>query len=134
VQNAVVDGEIVCLDEYGRSLFNDLLFRRGTPFFYAFDLLWLNGEDMRRSPLVERKARLKSLLPKGPSRLLFVDHFENEGVRLFESACALDLEGIVAKRKASHYHAASKASRDWIKIKNSRYNQAVGRDELFERR
>src|SRR5438105_4250821 len=45
VENAVIDGEIVCLDNQGRSVFDDLLFRRAEPFFYAFDLLWLNGED-----------------------------------------------------------------------------------------
>jgi ATP-dependent DNA ligase len=48
VENALIDGEIVCLDQYGRSQFKELMFRRGQPFFYAFDLLWLNGEDLKR--------------------------------------------------------------------------------------
>ena len=47
VQNAIIDGEIVCLDHQDRSVFDDLFSRPGEPFFYAFDLLWLNGQDMR---------------------------------------------------------------------------------------
>src|SRR5262245_43915321 len=68
--DAVLDGEIVVLDEYGRSQFNDLLFRRGVVQFYAFDLLSLNGEDLRTLPLIERKARLRKLIRRGRSHLL----------------------------------------------------------------
>jgi bifunctional non-homologous end joining protein LigD len=57
--DAILDGEVVCLDESGRSVFKDVLFRRGECRFFAFDVLWLNGEDLRGLPLVERKARLK---------------------------------------------------------------------------
>ena len=56
VKNAVIDGEIVCLDKEGRVIFNELLFRRGHPTFYAFDLLYLNG---RQLPLIERKEKLR---------------------------------------------------------------------------
>jgi len=62
VENAVIDGEIACVDELGRSVFNDLLFRRRECVFFAFDLLFLNGEDLRALPLIERKAMLKRLL------------------------------------------------------------------------
>jgi bifunctional non-homologous end joining protein LigD len=62
LRDAVLDGEIVCLDDEGRSQFNQLLRRRGTPVFYAFDLLWLNGEDLRQLPLVRRKERLRRLI------------------------------------------------------------------------
>ena len=62
VENAVLDGEIACVDDSGRSVFNDLLFRRRECVFFAFDLLFLNGEDLRGLPLIERKARLKKLL------------------------------------------------------------------------
>src|SRR5262245_28003459 len=55
---AVLDGEIVCLDQYGRSQFKALMFHRAQQFFYAFDLLWLNGRDLRSLPLLRRKARL----------------------------------------------------------------------------
>src|SRR5437867_2093123 len=54
VQDAVLNGEIVCLDSLGRSQFHELMSRRGAPFFYAFDLLWLNGKDVRQLPLVDR--------------------------------------------------------------------------------
>jgi len=52
VKNAVIDDEIVCLDSEGRSIFNELLSRRGYPIFYAFDLLYLNGRDLRQLPLM----------------------------------------------------------------------------------
>ena len=61
VSDAILDGEVICVDETGRPIFIDLL-RRKEPCFVAFDLLWLNGEDLRPLPLVERKARLKRLL------------------------------------------------------------------------
>lgn len=62
VKNAVIDGELVCLDAEGRSIFNDLLHRKGRPVFYAFDLLYLNGRDLRQLPLIERKDKLRNLI------------------------------------------------------------------------
>ena len=62
--DAILDGEIVCLDEHGASRFNDLLNKKTQPVFYAFDLLWLNGEDLRQQPLIERKQRLSVLVRK----------------------------------------------------------------------
>ena len=62
-KDAILDGEIVWLDENGRSMFNELFYRQGDAYFYAFDLLWLNGKDLREWPLRKRKARLKKLLP-----------------------------------------------------------------------
>jgi bifunctional non-homologous end joining protein LigD len=64
VRDAVLDGEIVCLDDEGRSQFNELLHRRGQPAFYAFDLVWLNGRNLRQLPLVQRKERLPKLIEK----------------------------------------------------------------------
>jgi bifunctional non-homologous end joining protein LigD len=81
VQNAILDGEIVCLDETGRSIFKNVLFRRGACRFFAFDILWLNGEDLRTLPLVTRKARLKKLIGRRRSALLYVDHIEQSGTR-----------------------------------------------------
>lgn len=127
---AVLDGEIVCLDGEGRSKFNELMARRASPFFYAFDLLWLNGQDLRELPLFERKAELRKLVPEQGSRLLFVDHVDQRGVALFEEVCRLDLEGIVAKRRRGLYRDGTR----WLKIKNSDYSQAEGRGELFDRR
>jgi ATP-dependent DNA ligase len=66
------------------------------------------------------------------SHLLYLDHIQAEGVALFEHACSLDLEGIIAKRKDSRYGVTDKPSGDWVKIKNASYSQAQGRAELFE--
>ena len=67
--SAVLDGEIACIDESGRPIFQDLLFRRRQCLYFAFDLLFLNGDDLRELPLVERKARLKTLIQKRRSRM-----------------------------------------------------------------
>jgi ATP-dependent DNA ligase len=132
VDNAVIAGEIACVDDAGRSVFNDLLFRRRECLLFPFDLLHLNGEDLRSLPLIERKARLKRLLGRKRSRVFYVDHIERRGQRLFEKVCDIDLEGIVAKRKDSLYRVTEKPSPDWVKIKNPRYSQAEGREELFD--
>jgi ATP-dependent DNA ligase len=120
-------------DEFGRSVFKDLFTRRGDCYYFAFDLLSLNGDDLRGLPLVERKARLKRLLRTKTSRILYVGHIDTQGRALFEKACKLDLEGIVAKRKHSTYRATEKPSTHWIKVKNPQYSQVQGREELFER-
>ena len=70
-QSAVLDGEIVALDRHGKTQFRHLLFRRGEPRLYAFDLLWCEGEDLRYLPLIERKLRLRSVAPQRGERLLF---------------------------------------------------------------
>src|SRR5207245_2859693 len=78
----VLDGEIVCLDPKGHPQFNDLLFRRGKPCFFAFDLLYAENEDWRRDSLVERKAALRAIVQRLPSdsRLRYADHVEGSGV------------------------------------------------------
>jgi bifunctional non-homologous end joining protein LigD len=83
--------------------------------------------------LLERKLRLRKLIRRGPSRLLYVDHIDGFGSDLFAKACELDLEGIVAKRKASIHRPSEKPSPHWQKIKNPTYSQAEGRQEFFER-
>jgi bifunctional non-homologous end joining protein LigD len=133
VDSAVIDGEIACIDDQGRPVFRDLLFRRAQCVFIAFDLLYLNGEDLRTLPLIDRKAALKKLLRRKRSRILYLDHVEGDGRLLFEQIGAMDLEGIVCKRKDSPYKVTEKPSRYWIKVKNSRYSQLEGREELFER-
>src|SRR6516162_5310056 len=85
VKNAIIDGEIVCLDEKGVSQFNALLTTKGrdAAAFYAFDLIWLNGADLRRKPLVERKARLCELVRRSRCpRLLYAQHVEGAGKRV----------------------------------------------------
>src|SRR5436190_2974097 len=72
---AVLDGEIVCLDTCGKSRFNELLFKRGEPRFYAFDVLWCEGKDLRFDGLHERKRQLRALITNR-EWLLYCDHIE----------------------------------------------------------
>jgi bifunctional non-homologous end joining protein LigD len=132
-KEAVLDGEIVCLDKKGRPRFNDLLFRRSAPCFFAFDLLH-DGKDRRNDALVDRKSALRRLIGRSSpeSGLQYVDHVEESGTELFHLVCELDLEGIVAKPKHSPYEG-QKTRTSWYKIKNRRYSQMVGRHELFDR-
>jgi bifunctional non-homologous end joining protein LigD len=131
--HAVLDGEIVCLKRDGTSDFHSLLFRRDWPYFFAFDLLTVDGEDLRPRPLVERKRALRRLLPRHDSRLRYVDHVRERGRDLYELACTHDTEGIVGKWAAGPYKVDGTTT-SWLKIKNPAYTQAIGRHELFEGR
>lgn len=133
-KRAVLDGEIVCLDENGYPQFNDLLFHRGEPCFFAFDVLSIEGHDWRLNALIERKAELRRLLSGVPvsSRMRYVDHVEKNGSGLFDLICQRDLEGIVAKLRHGPY-VSDRDSSTWWKIKNRSYSQSEGRAELFER-
>src|SRR4051795_6961519 len=95
--SAVLDGELCCVDPDGRTNFYRLMFRRERPFFYAFDVLAIDGEDLTRLRLVERKVRLHAIMPRVSSRLLFVDAIAGHGSELYRLACDRDLEGVVAK-------------------------------------
>ncbi len=89
---------------------------------YAFDVLHLDGEALRPLPLVERKARLLSLLPDGPAALRYSDHLEGpDGPSLFRHACRMGLEGIVSKRADRAYKAGRCAH--WLKLKNPAYRR-----------
>jgi bifunctional non-homologous end joining protein LigD len=127
--SAVLEGEIVCVNQEGHSVFADLMQARSAPSFYAYDLLRLDAEDLRILPLIERKKRLKQLLPKGASGLRYVDHVHGQGTTLFELACQHDLEGIVCKLATAPYDPAVAS---WIKVKNPTYSQLQGRGELFD--
>jgi ATP-dependent DNA ligase len=93
----------------------------------------VDGEDLREWPLIERKRRLRRLIPSVPTRLLYVDHVEERGEDFFAVACAHDLEGVVAKLAHGRYHADGRST-SWLKIKNPGYTQATGRHDLFESR
>jgi len=128
---AVLDGEIVALDEQGRPSFSQMQQRTGftSPkkraarkpeipiLYYAFDLLYLDGQDLRKLPLEERKNKLAALIPSSASagNLRYSDHVETQGLDLFEVAKQKGLEGIVAKRKSSVYE--ERRSQNWLKIK-----------------
>ena len=133
-ENAIFDGEIVCLDGDGKADFNTLLFRRAEPVFYAFDLLWHHGHDLRLHTLVERKDVLRRLLKGGPERLRYVEHFDGlDGTAFFDVCCAHDLEGVVAKRRDSTYLDRDDETA-WLKVKNPNYTGAENRRDLFEKR
>jgi bifunctional non-homologous end joining protein LigD len=125
---AVRDGKIVRMDENGRPQFYNLLRRCGAPVFYAFDVLWLDGEDLRSRPLIERRRLLREIVPEQPSVMLYAEHVERYGVEFFRLACEQDLEGIVAKAKHEAY------GEKWFKIRNPRYSQYDGRREFLEKK
>ncbi len=129
---AVLDGEIVCLDEAGRPAFTSLLHRRDVASFYAFDVLWLDGKDLRDRPLTARKRVLRYLLRRPSPRVRYVDHIAGCGAGLFDLVRTHDLEGIVAKWKDGPYRGGTPSS--WLKIRNRDYTQARGRHELFAAR
>jgi bifunctional non-homologous end joining protein LigD len=119
-----VDGEVVAFSG-GRTSFETLAQRgeRGVKvFFYVFDLLWLDGYDVRRLPLRSRKRLLRDTLEfHGPLRL--TPHRNRDGERLFEEACRKGWEGLIAKRADSPY--TSSRSRDWLKFKCDRSQEMV---------
>jgi len=129
VSDAILDGEVICADETGRPIFLEMLRGRHPVCFVAFDLLWLNGEDLRPLPLVERKARLRRLLRRRSNHLIAeAMSIEGRGKALMAAVEEHDLEGIVAKRKADPYRQGVR----WWKIKNRAYSQADdGRGELL---
>jgi len=128
--SAVLDGAVCCLEPDGCTHFNKLLFRREWPFFYACDLLMLNGRDLRDLPLIERKRRLAAIMPKVECRVRFLDSIAERGRDLFREARERDLEGIVGKWVRGMYQADSTRT-SWLKIKNPEYSQMVDRHELF---
>ena len=114
---AILDGELAVPDEHGRSVFASIMKRRNAVRYYAIDLLWLNGKDLRGLPLLARKQMLKDLLPKGSAQVLYVDHIMGSGVLLYRVSCALDREAIVAKKADSPYEH-NWSDPYWLKIKN----------------
>lgn len=117
VKSAIIDGEVVVQGTDGLSDFAVLQkeLRRKTPsdrlVMYAFDLLYYNGHDLRREPLVERKIVLQRLLANSP--IFFSEHFEVDGAEMLRRACAFGLEGIVSKRRDARY--VSDRSDTWRK-------------------
>jgi bifunctional non-homologous end joining protein LigD len=117
-RSCIIDGEAVSCDDNGLAVFDRIRYRRhdGKVFLYAFDLIQLNGDDLRREPLDVRKATLRSLLVKTGPGLRRNEHIEGDGETIFRHACKLGLEGIVSKRKDSPYRSGR--SPDWLKMKN----------------
>jgi bifunctional non-homologous end joining protein LigD len=118
-RSCIIDGEAVACGEDSIASFDRIRYRRHDAgvFLYAFDLIELDGQDLRREPLGVRKARLASVLARAAAGLRFNEHLEGQdGPLVFQHACKLGLEGIVSKRKDSRYRSGR--SPDWIKSKN----------------
>ena len=136
-KTAILDGEIVALDEHGRSSFSLMQQRTGfrergrrvaakpdiTVLYYAFDLLYLDGYDLRRVPLEQRKTALASVVTTPNDTLRLSDHFVANGKALFDAARQQGLEGILAKKRASLYE--QRRSSEWLKIKIKHRLEAV---------
>jgi ATP-dependent DNA ligase len=118
-RTCILDGEAVACGQDGIALF-DLVrnWRNGeTAFLFAFDLIELNGDDLRPQPLKRRKAILVRLLSPPTSGIQLNEHMaHDDGALVFEQACRLGFEGIVSKRKGSPYRSGRTA--DWLKVKN----------------
>jgi bifunctional non-homologous end joining protein LigD len=121
VQDALIDGEIVALDAKGRSSFQLLQAfameqERPPVVFYAFDLLWLNGKDLRNLPIEERKTKLEKLLKKAPGVIRYSISFTEQIEELLSRTREIGLEGLIGKRSGSRYEPG-KRSGAWVKIK-----------------
>jgi bifunctional non-homologous end joining protein LigD len=120
--DCLLDGEVVALDKDGAPDFAALQaalsdHKADALIFFAFDLLFIEGDDLRELPLRDRKAWLKALLTKSkpPPTLRYVDHFETAGDAVLKSACQMHLEGIVSKRLDAPYNSGR--GKDWTKAK-----------------
>jgi bifunctional non-homologous end joining protein LigD len=119
VRSCLIDGEAVCCDERGLAIFATLRQRRNEAraFLFAFDLLELDGTDLRREPIEVRKATLASILRKSRSGVRLNEHMEHpDGLAVFQHACRMGLEGIVSKGLGSRYRSGR--SPDWLKFKD----------------
>jgi bifunctional non-homologous end joining protein LigD len=132
-RQAFFDGEVVAADDKGRYSFQLLQnsIKRGDSadlFYYVFDVLYLDGRDLRAAPLLERKQSLQRLLsfnPKAKSggALRYSEHWIGQGVKLFNQACEMGLEGIISKRVDSPYRSGR--GQDWLKVKCSKNQEFV---------
>ena len=116
--SCLIDGEAILCDDDGLAVFKLLRsYRNGhAATLCAFDLIEIDGRDLRRQPIEDRKLTLQRLLRKQHPGIALNRHFDVEGAIVFHHACKLGCEGIVSKRLGSSYNSGR--SRDWIKIKN----------------
>jgi bifunctional non-homologous end joining protein LigD len=126
-RNAIFDGEIVALDDHGRSSFQLLQNRASEPrpflLYYAFDVLYRDGYDLRGVPLDQRKELLgNSLIPSDRVRL--VDTYAEDGITLYDAVRSNGMEGIVAKRRDSRYETGKRTD-SWLKIKATHSDEFV---------
>jgi bifunctional non-homologous end joining protein LigD len=109
--SCLIDGEAVACGDDGVPVFDRLRYRRDdrNVFLYAFDLIELDGQDLRREPIERRKGALAKLLRKAPVRLQLNEHIDERGDIVFRHACKLGFEGIVSKRLGSAYIPGARA-------------------------
>jgi bifunctional non-homologous end joining protein LigD len=130
--NAVLDGEIVLLNEKGCADFGGLMGgRKDCLVYYVFDMPWYNGYNLMGVPLYKRREILKSVLPKSDI-IRFSEHVDENGVELFSQAKSLQLEGIVAKDRNSLYYPGERTNK-WLKIKTEVAREAVVAGILLDR-
>lgn len=126
--DVIFDGEIVILDDNGRPHFEWIQQYRQQPIghlhYYAFDILWCDGHDVRTMPLVERKKLLKSVLPEKNIVIRYGDYIEKTGTKLFGEMRRQGLEGIIAKKAQSDYTEEIR-SRNWLKVKTGLRQEVV---------
>jgi ATP-dependent DNA ligase len=118
VKSCLIDGEAIVVDERGLPVFDALRYRLRdhAAVLCAFDLIALDGQDLRGAPLEDRKSALAKLLRATSDGIAFNKHFDGDGMIIFRHACALGCEGIVSKRLGSHYRSGRVDH--WLKIKN----------------
>jgi bifunctional non-homologous end joining protein LigD len=124
--SCVIDGELCALDAHGRSRFQLLqnaLRQKGRLLYVVFDALFVNGQDIRQKPLLERKEILKKLLPREPL-LHYSEHVAEFGKRQFAKAQRAQEEGVIAKRAAGLY-SSGKRTREWLKFKAVQEQEVV---------
>lgn len=118
-RNAIIDGEVVTLNEKGHSDFNALQNWKsdedGPLYYFVFDLLWLDGRDYMKEPLYKRKSSLKNILPKSPV-VVYQSEMNMYGNAAYKMAQGEGLEGIMAKRIDSIYKPGVR-TKDWLKLK-----------------
>jgi bifunctional non-homologous end joining protein LigD len=130
--NAVLDGEIVLLNEKGCADFSGLMSgRKDCLVYYVFDMPWYNGYNLMGVPLYKRREILKEVLPKS-SVIRFSEHADEDGVELFSQVKSLQLEGIVAKNKYSLYYPGERTNK-WLKIKTEVVRETVIAGILLDR-
>jgi bifunctional non-homologous end joining protein LigD len=117
-RSCLIDGEAIVCNDKGLAVFDLIRGYRhdAVAVLCAFDLLELDGEDLRRAPIETRKLTLKSLLRGKHAGIMFNEHFDAEGAIIYRQACALGCEGIVSKRLGSPYRSGR--TDHWVKVKN----------------
>jgi DNA primase len=131
-RDAILDGEVVVLDEYGAADRHELqrdidAGRTDRLLYFVFDLLYLDGFDLRSVPLIERKRLLAHLLSAWPMRRIrLADHVEADGPAVFERACEMRIAGIISKKRESAYRAGIQDT--WVNVRCAKRARRVRRD------